>query len=633
MALWHKLYSVAQRVRLPLVIAVHIALFAGSYLAALLLRFDLDIEESFVQRALLLPILVLVLTRFAAYTWWDLNRGSWRYASTRDLLTLVKAHVASTTAFVAVVALARIPDVPRSVILIDFGLSLFLSGGLRFMVRIASERFASRNPEFSGIREVVILGAGDSGHLLVKNLLSQKRIMYRPVAVLDDSERLQGSKVDGVPVCGTLSELEATLLRLPRVSAVIAAIPSLSSEKMSRIRGTCTAHDVPLKRLQSFEDIACADALSTTPFLSIESVLEKEVDIEHESEIREALSGKRILVTGAGGSIGSELVRQILPFGPAELTLVDMNEYNLFRIERELSGRHDDTVKHFCLGNICDAHRLQSIMSQVHPQIVFHAAAYKHVPLMEANCYEAFCTNVLGTRNTLQAAWRCGAEQFVMISTDKAVDPSSIMGCTKRIAEALTQSYHNASRTEGSELKTAVVRFGNVINSNGSVIPLFREQILSGGPITVTHPQMERFFMSIREAVRLVLTAGILGTHGEIYLLDMGKPIKIVDVARKMRALYGRRDIPIVFTGIRPGEKLSEVLTDLTEEQVSTTYRKIRKLQSKHAHPETVRQWVESFDQTLRSLPDEVIAEEIRLQARMLSGRASSALFQGIQVA
>lgn len=604
----NSLGSVLLRFRLPLIIALHALTTTAGYLLALGLRFDFQWEEVLTPNRFLLPALLLLTARHAAYSYFKLYRGYWRYASTQDLIDIIKAHLASSLCFTASVLLLRIDSFPRSVIFIEFAISILLSGGSRLFTRLLCERFVSAEDIESptDARQIIVIGAGDSGHLLVKNMLGHKRLSYQPVAVLDDSERLQGGSVFGVPVWGSVAMLEECLEEFPHVSAVIVAIPSLSHQRGRQIEAICKNIGVAVKRLQAFEDLACIDASVRQEAITIESVLEKQISVAHEDEIREQLCGKMVLVTGAGGSIGSELVRQILEFAPASLILLDNSEYNLFKLNRELNGSHPEVRRVAIIGSITDRSRLARIFKQHRPQVVFHAAAYKHVPLMEDNCYEAFQNNIVGTKNLLEVSAQFAVQRFVMISSDKAVAPSSVMGCSKLIAEMLVQHYSmNPPPAQlGHPMSTSVVRFGNVINSTGSVIPVFKEQILSGGPITVTHPDMERYFMSIREAVRLVMTAGTLGEKGEIYILDMGKPIKIVDVAKKMLALYGRRDIEIVYTGVRPGEKLSEELLSSSEYRGPTRFQKVSRVENFVQPRVELLRWVSEVERRLANLTD-----------------------------
>ncbi len=596
--------------RLPCILAINIAIVTVSYLSALGLRFDFDFSVA-LARSWVLPLLLLLAFRVTAYAYWNINQGRWRYSSTKDLMSLLKAHFVSSALLTASIFLFQISVFPRSVIFIEFGLSVLLSGGLRLLTRLASERLveisrlATKND-----REVLVLGAGDSGHLLIKTLLAHRRLGYKPIGVLDDSEWLVSSSVFGVPVLGSIANLESMIASHPRLAAVIVAIPSYSAERFASATEICERFGVALKRVQSFEDIACLDAGEQRTMLTVESVLHKDLVVEHETEVRSAIRGKRVLVTGAGGSIGGELVRQILQFDPLEVILLDNGEFNLFRAAREFSTDGKKSVCRFELGSICDEDRLVKVFAKYRPQLVYHAAAYKHVPLLEANVYEAFRNNIVGTRNLLRVSQATGVERFVLISTDKAVDPISIMGVSKRIAELLTQE---ACASSSGAFAAAAVRFGNVINSAGSVVPLFKEQILSGGPITVTHPDMERYFMSIREAVRLVLTAGTLSDSGEVYILDMGKPIKIVDLAKKMLALYGRRDIPIVFTGVRPGEKLTEILSTDSEVRGATRFKKVSKLvTSRELSLNHAFDWVETLEARAGVLDERTLIAEMK---------------------
>jgi len=608
-----KLLSAAQRslVRYRLLFIFLLNVFATfvSYVAALGLRFEFNSAEMLLSNRLVEPLALLTVARACSYIVYDLNQGFWRYVSTHEAVRLLKAHLLSTILFALAIFTLQIPSYPRSVIVIEFALSLLICGGLRFAVRLWCESFLPRSLK-DGIpeeREVVILGAGDSGHLLVKNLLGHRKFPYRPIAVLDDSSRLWKTQVHGVPVIGPLNGLAKFLEENRKVIAVILSIPSLQRSRQRELEAICRGVGVPLKRLQSFEDIACLDGINEHTPLSIEGALEKEVDVAHEADIRQAISGRRVLITGAGGSIGSEIVRQVLSFFPQSLTLIDHSEVNLFNIEREVNGSFPQTKLRFALASICNPERLERIFIAERPEFVFHAAAYKHVPLVEDNSYEAFTNNICGTRNLLEVSDRHSVKRFVLISTDKAVDPSSLMGCSKRISELLVQQCGASSK----EMQTAIVRFGNVINSAGSVIPYFRQQILSGGPLTVTHPEMERYFMSIREAVRLVLTAGTLGERGEVYILDMGRPIKILEVAQKMLALYGRRDIPISITGLRPGEKLKEVLLGEGESRAPTNFSKVHRVEVSVPEVRDVSEWISGLETILDAISDNELASRL----------------------
>jgi FlaA1/EpsC-like NDP-sugar epimerase len=396
---------------------------------------------------------------------------------------------------------------------------------------------------------------------------------YEPVAFFDDARALQGSKVHGVPVIGSIDRLPDYVGRL-RVDLVIIAMPSATNAEMRRIVEICEQCKVPFRTLPRFHDLASAQpTLSELREVNIEDLLGRDPVILEWTRIAEGILGKTVLVSGAGGSIGSELCRQIARLRPAAMVLFESNEYNLFHIENELRARYPELTLHAFLGDVRDRESVFRAFEQYRPEIAFHAAAYKHVPMLESNVREAVRNNILGTRLMAKAAHQHGCGTFVMISTDKAVNPTNVMGASKRIAEIWCQAL---ARRSGTRFIT--VRFGNVLGSAGSVVPIFREQILKGGPVTVTHPDMMRYFMTIPEASQLILQAATMGRGGEIFVLDMGEPVSITYLAEQMIRLSGKRphiDIPIVYTGLRPGEKLFEELFYDGEQQIATGHRKI----------------------------------------------------------
>jgi FlaA1/EpsC-like NDP-sugar epimerase len=615
------------RIPSPLIIVLDLMLTALSFVIALSIRFDFYTDSFAHLRFFLFPLPCLLIVRYFAYSRCRVYDVMWRYVSMEGVLRIGRAHVLSTICFTALLGLSPIEGFPRSIPFIEFAVSLGLILGVRVLARVGCERFAPPRPSSTVEKEVVVIGAGVSGQLLVKALVAQRRFGYKPVAVLDDCERLHGLLLHGIPVVGALDQLGLLLQTHPRVGAVIVAIPILGQEKLHQIREACSGFNIPMKQIQTFEELACRDGIEPKTARSVEELLNREVEITKEREIEQQIKGKCVLATGAGGSIGSELVRQITSFGPSKLILLDSSEFNLFSIEQELCGRTNAPFeKVFALASITDKDRLDRIFREHRPQMVFHAAAYKHVPLLEVNCTAAFVNNVIGTKNLLETSLRYSVEKFVLISTDKAVDPSSVMGCTKRVAELMVAkaaqmpSIHPV-QPSGRAMHTAVVRFGNVINSAGSVIPLFKKQILEGKPLTVTHPEMERYFMSIRQAVRLVLTAGTLGDQGEVYLLDMGKPIKIVDVAKKLLTLYGRRDLPIVFTGLREGEKLTEQLRSESEYQTESKFEKIYTVRPTTEIREDVFGWVEELHRKLESLPEREVGRLLHEFILTLNGK------------
>jgi FlaA1/EpsC-like NDP-sugar epimerase len=634
--LYQRYYS---KYRLLFTTAVDILIFALSIWLAMQIRFDFAGDARLTLNWYLTTISLAIIAKLATYFYFNVDRRPWRHASVHDAAVLLKAHFIGSIIFFVLLKFTQLDFVPRSLYYLDFILSLTIALGCRLGLRVFSERGKkASSPYFKNDsvgREVVVIGAGTSGHLAVKTVLSQPMLGYKVQAVFDDNDHLKNSYVHGVKVIGKLAKLERYLAENPRTSGIIVAIPTLSYDKLSTITETAKSFDIPVKSLQSFEEIAYKDVLEPKTKRSIEELLEREMVVEHEEDILKALSGKRILITGAGGSIGSELVRQSLTFNPERVILLDQCEYNLFAIQQEIIARSTQLKEQarenttYVIADIVNKARLKKVFASFKPEIVLHAAAYKHVPLMEVNCYEAVCTNILGTRNLLELSSEFEVERFVLISTDKAVDPSSVMGSTKRVAEMMVERYGtdqhllNKAKELAEEsitriekklrpLQTAAVRFGNVINSSGSVIPTFKRQILAGQPLTITHPDMTRYFMSIKQAVRLVLTAGTLGKQGEIYLLDMGQPIRIVDVAKKLRALYGRRDVPIRITGLREGEKLAEQLVSSSEKVEKSRFRKVNVVKAIKVPAEDVFSWVKSFEKELDTLEEREIGKRVR---------------------
>lgn len=592
--------------RLCLLLAIHGVIWVSALALAYCVRFDFvprDILEH--QRGWFVFTLFL-FSRYCGFTYCQLAEISWRHVSTRDISKVVKAHVAATICLGAFLALIGVTQFPRSVILLELVFSIAGCAGAPLCVRMLFESLQLHSPESAATqrREVLIIGAGESGHLLVKTLLAKRQLRYIPIGILDDSPNLRGRSVYGVDVIGRISELKELLEANPKVSVVILAIPSLSHTRIAEVQRNCDSLGVPLKRIQAFEDIAMTDIEShSRNVASMEAILERDDTVSNENEIRELISGKDVAVTGAGGSIGSELVRQLISFKPKSLTLVDSSEFHIFKLQRELNDRTGGVQTNYRVASIVDEARMGAIFMEHRPKILFHAAAYKHVPLMEENSYEAIQNNVIGTRNLLRSCIISGIEHFTFISTDKAVNSCSVMGHSKRLGELLVQEYTREARKKNKLFTSAIVRFGNVINSNGSVVPLFKEQILSGGPVTVTHPDMRRYFMSIREAVRLVLAASSIGREGEVFLLDMGKPVRIEDVARKMLALYGRRDIEIVYSGIRPGERLFEELTGPGEQTFTTPLQKVSRVVAPPSHHRAaVINWVTQIESRLPAM-------------------------------
>jgi FlaA1/EpsC-like NDP-sugar epimerase len=448
---------------------------------------------------------------------------------------------------------------------------LYLAG-IRLSVRWFREWLRVLSPS---ARRVLIVGAGHAGELLVRDMLSDGDSHYRPVGLVDDDPIKRKMKIHGVSVVGKIEDI-AALTRGLAAHEIIVAIPSASTSLKQRILAASEGCKVPIKLLPSVKQLlANPEALRQVRPMSLEDLLQREPIQMDRQELHPLLEGKRVLVTGAGGSIGSELCRQIARYHPATLVLFERYENGLFALDLELRAQYPKITIIPAIGDVTVQERVAEVLQQTDPELVFHAAAHKHVPLMELNPKEAVRNNVFGTKTVAEASLASGVDRFVLISTDKAVNPTSVMGATKRVAEDLLQSLSHRGRT-----KFTVVRFGNVLGSNGSVVPLFADQIRRGGPVTVTHPEIKRFFMTIPEAVQLVLQASLLGQGGEVFVLDMGEQVKVVDLARNMIVLSGLvpdQDIQIVYSGLRPGEKLFEELFEETEQVEPTAHAKIRR--------------------------------------------------------
>ena len=557
-----------------IILLLQAVLILVAFCAAFALRFDFRIPALYLHKMLLL-LLPLLLIKLLVFWRVGLLRGWWRYASMADLVTLVKGNLVASLLFVAyVVFVHRLNHIPRSVLVLDGIFSFLLSAGVRFLTRAFRENYFPAVFSKGGARgKILIIGAGDAGQAIVREIRQNPRLQMEVVGFVDDDPNKGGQCFQGVCVLGRQEDIPG-VCRQRDVDEVIIAIPSATGHQVRSIVEHCRQAEVAYKILPGVGDLIDGRvAVEHIREVAFEDLLGREpVDLDLE-RISSYLHGKRVLVTGAGGSIGSELCRQVARFYPARLALFENAETPLFNIERELATSHPDIPLVAVIGDIRYRARVEAIFDEFLPEVVFHAAAYKHVPMMEQNPAEAVNNNVRGTSILADAAHAFGVRHFVMISTDKAVNPTNVMGATKRAAELYVQTLARRSHTH-----FVTVRFGNVLGSNGSVVPIFKEQIGKGGPITVTHPEVTRFFMTIPEASQLVLQAGSMGRGGEIFLLDMGEPVKIVRLAEELIRLSGLRpyeDIDIVFSGLRPGEKLYEELLLVGEGTVPTTHQKI----------------------------------------------------------
>jgi len=552
------------------VVGHDLLMVAGAWLAAFWLRYNLE-PMAWAELAPALETLPVVLGVHAlVFLFFGLYRGIWRFASIPDLI-LIGRSVALGVLLSAILVffLNRMEGVPRAVFPI-FGLLLFFGlGGPRFIWRRLFE--GSR----AGIRSegVLIVGAGAAGEALARNIIRDNNTPYYPQAFVDDDPAKRGKAIHGVRVLGTCDDIPAVVAK-SNISLIVLALPMATSEQMRRIFAICSKVPVPTRTLPPINNLLSGDVtLQQLREISIDDLLGREpVELDWQA-IRAGIAGKVVLVTGGGGSIGAELCRQVARVEPAALVVLDASEYNLYAIELELRERYPALALEVRLGNVCDAALVERLMKAVRPEVVFHAAAYKHVPLLQSNLREAVRNNVVGTRVVADAAHRHGVGHFTLVSTDKAVNPTNVMGASKRIAEIYCQNLNRFSDT-----RFITVRFGNVLGSSGSVVPLFRKQIEAGGPVTVTHPDMQRYFMTIPEACQLILNATVAGQGGEIFVLEMGEPVKISFLAEQLILLSGKvpgRDIQIVYTGLRPGEKIHEELFHEKERLVKTGSKKI----------------------------------------------------------
>ncbi|MCC6139085.1 MAG: polysaccharide biosynthesis protein [Nitrospira sp.] len=594
------------RFRAGLVVATHLALIVAAHLTAFVLRFEGDIQPPFDQ--IMWRYVPLVLLMYWGGLWaFGIQRGLWRYVGLHDIRRIFWASTASAAVFYGLVHLVLgWTEYPRSIIILTGLLSGFYIVGIRLAVRWFREWLHIVAPT---ARRVLIVGAGHAGELLARDMLSDPSFDSRPVGFIDDDPVKRKMKIHGIPVVGTIADIKHAAGRL-EVHEIIVALPSASTASKQRILAASEGCTAPIKILPNVRQLL-GDPVSLQQVrpMSLEDLLQREPIQTDRQELHPLIEGKTVLVTGAGGSIGSELCRQIASYRPESLVLFERYENSLHALLLELRAAFPSVGVLPIIGDVTVPERVAEVFRQTSPDLVFHAAAHKHVPLMELNPKEAVRNNVLGTRIVAEAALAAGVDRFVLISTDKAVNPTSVMGVTKRIAEQVIQGFNHRGQT-----KYIVVRFGNVLGSNGSVVPLFTEQIRKGGPITVTDPEIKRFFMTIPEAVQLVLQASVIGQGGDVFVLDMGEQIKIVDLARNMIVLSGLvpgKDIDIQFTGLRPGEKLYEELFDESEQTESTAHEKINRALSPLAQAD-FDGWLDRLGTNLLQWSDDDLLLQLR---------------------
>jgi FlaA1/EpsC-like NDP-sugar epimerase len=528
-----------------------------------------DWEISLYMIPVVLFIQVLVFTRFRLY------RGVWRFASIPDLWNILRASIfgaLSITLFCFI--LFRLEGIPRSILILYPIFLMFFLGGPRLGYRVWKDHSFSINT-ISANKRVLIIGAGRATDMLVREIIREG--IYVPVGLLDDNNHLKSSEIHGIRVLGNIDRVNEICVKHD-VDIILISIPSANSLQMRAIVEKCESTGLPIRTLPGIQDmLSGTEALSKLREVSIEDLLGREKIELDWKDIQKELANKVILVTGGGGSIGSELCYQISKLGPSKLIIFERSEFNLYKVEQTLSNSL--VLIEFVLGDLCDVEKVDHVLKTYSPEIIFHAAAYKHVPILERDAREAVRNNIIGTKNIADTANKYNCERFILISTDKAVNPTNVLGATKRIAEHYIENINQTSKTS-----YVTVRFGNVLGSDGSVVPLFKEQINIGGPVTVTHPEVTRYFMTIREACQLILQATKMGDGGEIFVLDMGEPVTIKYLAEQMIRLSGlvpNKDISIEYSGLRPGEKMYEELFYENEVREETSHTKI--LLAKHS--------------------------------------------------
>ena len=569
---------------------IDIILLISSLSAAYLVRFDFDLPQDFLLLFFqMLPFILII--KLIVFYYFDLYRGMWRYTSVSDLINIIKAASVSSLIIISFIlfSTSRFIGFSRSIFLIDWCFTILLISAFRLSVRFYFEQAGEGNSWLvisrtfvkllnrsrTGSINLLIIGAGDCGEKIYREIRNNAHLRYNVIGFLDDKPVKIGKKIHGIPVLSDIAGIKTVATNVKADEALI-AIPSATSAEMRKIVEHCKESGIKFKTIPSYGELINGKVtVNAIREVAYRDLLGREVIKLDETKIGEYLHGQTILVTGAGGSIGSELCRQICRFGPSEIVLYERAESPLYEIEIELLRNYRNVKIVPLLGDIQNKKQLARAFSSFNPNTIFHAAAYKHVPMLELQPWKAIENNILGTINVIEAAKAYNIERFVFVSTDKAVRPANVMGTSKRVAEMLVQSQNSCNPLN---TRFMIVRFGNVVGSVGSVVPLFKKQIEKGGPVTVTHPEVTRYFMTIPEACQLILQAGAMGKGGEIFVLDMGTPIKIDDMAKDLIRLSGfvpNEDIKIEYIGLRPGEKLYEELITVGEGIVPSDHEKI----------------------------------------------------------
>jgi len=568
------------------------------------IRFNLEFPFFNWQLSLYtLPMVLLV--QGLAFWRFKLYKGLWRFASLPDLWNIFRAAIIGALCItLALFISVRLEGIPRSILVLYPVFLIFLLGGPRLGYRFWKDHSLKFNSSDTA-QKILIVGAGSAGEMLVREMLRDGS--YKPIGFIDDNPNIRNSELHGIPIIGTVDDI-LTVNQRYDIDRIVIAVPAATDEQMQKIVNNCEATGVPIRTLPKLQEMVSPHAaLDELREVSIEDLLGREkVELDW-GIIQQGITNKIVLVSGGGGSIGSELCHQIARLNPAGLIIYEHSEFNLYNIQMEIAKAHPDISLYAVLGNICDRDNVEQILNQHKPNILFHAAAYKHVPLLQDQIRVAAQNNIFGTKNLAELAIKYNCEKFIFISTDKAVNPANVLGASKRIAEMYCEWMNQRAVT-----KFITVRFGNVLGSAGSVVPLFRSQIKAGGPVTVTDPEITRFFMTIREACQLILQSSAMGNGGEIFVLDMGKPVKISYLAEQMIKLSGRKpneDIKIKYTGLRSGEKLYEELFYKNEERKETKHVKILLANHPEINWQKLESHISELEEAVTNFNDEKISK------------------------
>jgi len=595
-------------------------LVALSYYLSYYLRFDGSIPQPYLN-VFIKTIIWIVPLKLVSFFFFELYRGMWRYTSTMDLINLLKACITASAVIAGILGIAtRFYTISRGVFIVDFVLTFCFTGALRVGIRlIYQKRHTKRALNYHDKRHtpskrLLIIGAGDAGEKLLREIRDNSSLPYQVMGFVDDDLQKTARKIHNISVLGDLNSLE-TIVASKNIEEILIAVPSATGKQMRRITSACKATQLPFKTLPGMGELVNGRvSIKALRDVNYKDLLGRPAVKLNMEAIQGYLKHRSVLVTGAGGSIGSELCRQMVRFEPERIVLFDASEPNLYSIEMELKHQRGYEKYVTVLGDMRNNLLLERVYRHFSPEVVFHAAAYKHVPMLEQNPWQGVYNNILGTQAVLEQAVNSGTKYFVMVSTDKAVRPTNVMGASKRICELMAQAYH------GNNTSIMAVRFGNVVGSAGSVIPLFRQLIEQGGPVTVSHPEVTRYFMTIAEATQLILQAGALGKGGEIFVLEMGTPVKIADMALDLIRLSGKdpgQDIEVTFTGLRPGEKLYEELITAGEDILATGHEKIMVLKPRREEDVFRERLWHGIDE-LKMLADRHDAEGIKKKLKEL---------------